>query len=609
MASNPPNAASIPLKGSRFSTFRARLTFFIVTLVIASVGSVSVYLLRLYRADRLGAAYTDQLNTIIQSASRMESLLLGVSGLSSDRIEDSRDILALIEAPCSTVPTPVFSKYFREILDKQKIALDQSIGSMADRVSLCQAVPSSATLPGIIAQGSLHLAIPYLIYRTQGMTGERWAVISLESVDSGSISGGLQLFDGENRLVWSSPNAQQAPSQVSDVISRALHWNSPGLLELGGTTLLSYSPVASHWVMVRAVTRDVVLKPVNYAVEQLVILLVALVALCVFFARRIASTMAKPLQRLSLAAEKLGQGDLDVRVPEQDRGEIGVLERTFNGMAKRIAALLVETVEKSKLESEMMVAQQVQKTLLPQPKVIVTGHEINSYVQMAQRCGGDWWGVLEAPVVNGKSPIVLLLIGDATGHGTPSALVTAAAQGAMAIVSGWIEKNPGLAEDPREVLRLFNRAVYHASSGAIQMSFFAASIDRDRGTLVCSNAAHNRPYLLGPGPDGALEVKPLGGAGMPLGQRVDTVFEDLETHPWTSASQVFLYTDGLIDCIRDKESLFERRHLVRLLKKNGKLRGKALLDQLLRERQSMIGSLPQEDDVTVVVCRMSVGDG
>ena len=55
--------------------------------------------------------------------------------------------------------------------------------------------------------------------------------------------------------------------------------------------------------------------------------------------------------------------------------------------------------------------------------------KLAGYFLPASQCGGDWWTVHDMP--DGR---VLVVIGDVTGHGVPSAMITAAAKAACDVV-------------------------------------------------------------------------------------------------------------------------------------------------------------------------------
>lgn len=70
--------------------------------------------------------------------------------------------------------------------------------------------------------------------------------------------------------------------------------------------------------------------------EQLVRLGLALAAFAILFATVLALRFAKPIHELAEAARRLGAGELDVRAPVASEDEVGLLARTFNGMAEEL---------------------------------------------------------------------------------------------------------------------------------------------------------------------------------------------------------------------------------------------------------------------------------
>jgi two-component system nitrogen regulation sensor histidine kinase NtrY len=72
------------------------------------------------------------------------------------------------------------------------------------------------------------------------------------------------------------------------------------------------------------------------------ILILAAVWLGLWFAER----LSRPIGRLAVAAERVGQGDFAVQVPdERDDDEIGTLGRSFNQMTRQLAAQRAELLE------------------------------------------------------------------------------------------------------------------------------------------------------------------------------------------------------------------------------------------------------------------------
>ena len=253
--------------------------------------------------------------------------------------------------------------------------------------------------------------------------------------------------------------------------------------------------------------------------------------------------------------------------------------------------------------SSQEIRDQARILLLPNSSVESDSCRIVSYVRAAKSYGGDWWGWAEI-ARKGKGPLLLLLIGDATGHGAPAALVAGTVRGALSVIHSWANKDPAIASDPREVLRLLNRVVCDAAHGSIVMTLCVVVFDPALNVIRVANAGHNFPYVLSPGPDGTVQLKSLGEGGVPLGHSPETEYADLDTHSWVKGSKIFLYTDGLTECFQDDTNLFDRRRLQKVLRTRGNLDAKDLMDQLLFEREYLVKGIPQGDDVTVVVAEI-----
>src|SRR5207248_6435076 len=121
------------------------------------------------------------------------------------------------------------------------------------------------------------------------------------------------------------------------------------------------------------------------------------------------------------------------------------------------------------LEKELEVARTIQETLVP-PSDLVTRPFVNlaGYFLPASQCGGDWWTVHDMP--DGR---VLVVIGDVTGHGVPSAMITAAAKAACDVV----RTLDGVHLTPGRLLQVINRAIFEAARRKFVMTCFASIID------------------------------------------------------------------------------------------------------------------------------------
>ncbi len=224
-------------------------------------------------------------------------------------------------------------------------------------------------------------------------------------------------------------------------------------------------------------------------------------------------------------------------------------------------------------------------------------------MEPASQCGGDWWGYIEVPNPSGGSSYLVMMIGDVEGHGTAQALITGGVQGALGMLAPWLKEHPECCSKPEAILDFFNQSIFGATKGALTMTFTVAMIDRDARLLRVANAGHPFPYVLRPtGEGGALVPQAVTQAGIPLGSAANTLYDQHVAVPWQPGSHLFLYTDGLVQCIREGEPLFTRKELRQTLVEFSSLKGNEFFSKVMSERRRRISDCPQKDDVSAVVC-------
>jgi serine phosphatase RsbU (regulator of sigma subunit) len=309
--------------------------------------------------------------------------------------------------------------------------------------------------------------------------------------------------------------------------------------------------------------------------------------------------LARPVKVLTRQAERIAAGDLASRVPEDRRDELGVLARTFNFMSDAMVQLLAAQAEKISLEKEMELARQVQQAMIPAATLDEHGAlKVVGSCLPASQCGGDWW--MYRKLSQGR---MLLVIGDATGHGIHSAMIAATARGAVEALSGTDERLLA----PEQVLRAIDQAIRMVGEHNVLMTAFAAMFDSERGVLHYANAGQNFPYVIKLGESRVLEqASIIAASGNPLGDRhiaVEIRRGSLQLRP----GDLFVcFTDGLVERANPQGKLFGDRRLRATLTGQRLPDGRALVglrDSVLaaNERHAE-GQLP-DDDITFVLCQ------
>jgi serine phosphatase RsbU (regulator of sigma subunit) len=305
-------------------------------------------------------------------------------------------------------------------------------------------------------------------------------------------------------------------------------------------------------------------------------------------------SISKPIKLLAWKADQIARGDLDARVAITSSDEIGLLGENFNFMADQIAILLVQTAEKAKIEQELEVAKAIQETLVPSDAPVNKGTlSFAGFYQPAAQTGGDWWTWAE--LVGGK---ILIVIGDVTGHGVPSAMITAAAKAACDVARHVHDDDVTVTR----LLEIMNHAIFESAQRRFVMTCFASIVDTKTRTITYANAGHNFPYLFRPG-EGKGEFGSLMIRGNRLGDDPTSKYE-AKTTELAVGDLLVWYTDGIVECENEAGEEYGEKRFRASVRKAAALDAGEMRDAIIAEAASYFGSTARKDDITMIVGRV-----
>jgi serine phosphatase RsbU (regulator of sigma subunit) len=257
------------------------------------------------------------------------------------------------------------------------------------------------------------------------------------------------------------------------------------------------------------------------------------------------------------------------------------------GFVARWRHLERERIEREYVEHELRVARRIQQASLPEEVPELEGWQITPYYRPAREVGGDFYDFFE--LEDGHLGIV---VGDATGHGVPAALVMASTRSMLRAVAQ-------TSNSPGEVLRRVNDTLVKDIPANMFVTCFYAILDPKSGTLSYANAGHDLPYLRRHGS----EAEELRARGMPLGLMPGMSYEEKEIELQVGEVALF-YSDGLVEAHDPEGEMFGFPRLRALVAEHAE--EGSLGDFLLEELYSFAGAgWEQEDDITLVNLRRS----
>lgn len=283
---------------------------------------------------------------------------------------------------------------------------------------------------------------------------------------------------------------------------------------------------------------------------------------------------------------------------ERLRVEVSVLSAELARVRETHNADLSHTEDRRRaLEVEIETSKLVQDAFLPRGGVSHPRLDVFGAVLPAGTCAGDWWQVVSLP------DRYYIFIGDVTGHGTASAMVTAAVAGYTVSVREVLEG--GVSMDVGDILAGFNTVLSGMARGErdYHMTCFACMFDFQRRLIRFASAGHNAPLVFRPST--GLSVLTAHGArpGEQLGSREFQPEGLVREMPLTGDETFLFYTDGLVENKNTRQEPFGRRRLHGFLQRNSPLPCEELGALLLKEVRAHAPANRLEDDVTFVLAR------
>ncbi|MGI6113874.1 MAG: SpoIIE family protein phosphatase [Mahellales bacterium] len=252
------------------------------------------------------------------------------------------------------------------------------------------------------------------------------------------------------------------------------------------------------------------------------------------------------------------------------------------------------------MQRDIDYAGKIQKSFLP------TAYPNNERVSFfgryipCQEVGGDLYDVFQLDRHH-----IAMLVADVAGHGVAAAMVAVFLKEAVrSIAKGMPRGNEGVIElKPSDVLnslyKRFNSIDLDSSS---YITILYGILDLRDNTLTMANAGHNcLPILY----NGSV-LKDLFVKGPPINRYLGSYpYKETKFH-LNKGDNILFYTDGLIE-IRNTRNHFHlhgEEHLKNFIKHNSHLKGKDIIDTILKEVESYCPQQLRSDDIAMLTVSM-----
>jgi sigma-B regulation protein RsbU (phosphoserine phosphatase) len=314
--------------------------------------------------------------------------------------------------------------------------------------------------------------------------------------------------------------------------------------------------------------------------------LIFLVLVATFLAFAFSRTVTKPLEALAHAAQKLAGGDFQTRVTINSKDEFGDMGRIFNSVGPRLEAHY-------RMRQSLDVANEIQQHLLPESPPICSGLDVDGIALYSDETGGDYFDYL----CKEKQESLGVVVGDVADHGIPSALL-------MATVRAFLRLRASMPGSPGDIVSDVNRAFANdvEKSGRF-MTLFLAQIDPGRNRMLWVNAGHEPAIIYDPA---GVTFKNLKGNGMPLGVNEDATYKEISTEI-RPGQLIFIGTDGIRETRNQDDEMFGNQRLQKILRRHANASARTVKRAILDAVAEFRGNQAQEDDLTLVVIKVTDG--
>lgn len=254
-------------------------------------------------------------------------------------------------------------------------------------------------------------------------------------------------------------------------------------------------------------------------------------------------------------------------------------------MALQNAKMHAESLKQQRLQQDLLLAEQIQKSFLPQQLPSVEGVEFVTDYRPAYSVGGDFYDLFWL-----DRDRIGVFIGDVSGKGVSAALLMARISSDLRVAA--------LAEDsPARAISRVNQAVLERKQHDIFVTGIYLTLEVATKRVTLANAGHLPPFIRHKA-RGELE-RVEGGSGTAIGIFDEAVYEQT-TIELSPGDALVLCTDGVLEATDEHGEQFGFERL-ELSLSSGTSRPRDIAERLQRDLREHVGDAAQYDDLTLIV--------
>jgi serine phosphatase RsbU (regulator of sigma subunit) len=294
--------------------------------------------------------------------------------------------------------------------------------------------------------------------------------------------------------------------------------------------------------------------------------------------------ISKPLDLAEVRARAYNM--LEVRLLHMETKTYSkVLEQTVRELeASREVIRLKNLEEQKKLDQELALAEETQKSLLPHCLPQFENFRIHAFNKPTRYVGGDFYDFLQL-----SSGDWVGVLADVSGKGISAALLSSMLLGALSTEFRY-------GTQPQEVLNRVNQLLYEKTLRDRFVTLFLFLLSpQGEGQFI--GAGHDPAYLFRSA-TGKIEV--LSSGNLILGAFTPVSYQSSPLH-LHQGDILVVYSDGLTEARNQREEMFGEERLLKIIQQEAPSGSHAFQQKFLKAIEEFTQGMPQADDITFLV--------
>ncbi|QTE67478.1 SpoIIE family protein phosphatase [Clostridiales bacterium] len=319
------------------------------------------------------------------------------------------------------------------------------------------------------------------------------------------------------------------------------------------------------------------------------LLLAALVGGALLAGRKI----VKPLNTITKRISEIGGDNLQFRMEDEYRtgDEVEVLAKSFADLSAKtmdyIDQVTTVTAEKERIGTELHVAREIQKGMLPgifPPYPERSEFDLYAAMDPAKEVGGDFYDFFLI-----DHDHLAMVMADVSGKGIPAALF-------MMVSKTILKNNAMLGKSPAEILVSANETICSNNKMQMFVTVWMGILEISTGKITAANAGHEYPAIRRAGAGFEL-LKDKHGFVVGGMEGIRYKEYEIQLNP---GDKLFLYTDGVPEATNAEQELFGTDRMVTALDTGADGSARDVLVNVRKSVDAFVQDAEQFDDLTML---------